>query len=156
MATITTQPWLHCRRHLHPPLMATPRTGSYPSRWKRTPSISDQPQTSRLPTSPQTTWWRPHAPTVRLSSGQTTTSLHHQGQLNALYKNACIEPGFFLTSTAEKTKTQGQNSSKKLREKTQPLRSTLLKFVKLKKNSSFGQIFRVTPKYAIFITKYFQ
>ena len=43
--------------------------------------------------------------------------------------------GFFLTSTAEKTKTQGQNS---------------------RKNSSFGQISRDTPKYAIFITKYFQ
>ena len=38
--------------------------------------------------------------------------------------------GFFLTPAAEKTKTQGQNSSKKLKEKTQPLRATLLKFVK--------------------------
>ena len=44
-------------------------------------------------------------------------------------------PGFFLTSAAEKTKTQGQNSSKKLKEKTQPLGSTLLKFVKLKKKT---------------------
>ena len=40
---------------------------------------------------------------------------------------------FFLTSAAEKTKTQGQNSSKKLKEKTQPLGATLLKFKKLKK-----------------------
>ena len=39
-------------------------------------------------------------------------------------------PGFFLTSAAEKTKTQGQNSSKKLKEKTQPLGATLLQFVK--------------------------
>ena len=37
---------------------------------------------------------------------------------------------FFLTSAAEKTKTQGQNSSKKLKEKTQPLGATLLKFLK--------------------------
>ena len=64
---------------------------------------------------------------------------------------------FFLTSAAEKTKTQGQNSSKKLKEKTQPLGATLLKFVKTQeKNSSFGQISRGAPKYAIFITKYFQ
>ena len=35
-----------------------------------------------------------------------------------------------LTSAAEKTKTQGQNSSKKLKEKTLPLGATLLQFVK--------------------------
>ena len=65
--------------------------------------------------------------------------------------------GFFLTSTAEKTKTQGQNSSKKLKEKTQPLGATLLQFVKTQeKNSSFSKISRGTPKYTIFITKYFQ
>ena len=64
---------------------------------------------------------------------------------------------FFLTSAAEKTKTQGQNSSKKLKEKTQPLGATLLQFVKTQeKNSSFSKISRGTPKYTIFITKYFQ
>ena len=66
-------------------------------------------------------------------------------------------PGFFLTPPAEKTKTQGQNSSKKLKEKTQPLGATLLQFVKTQgKNSSFSKISRGTPKYTIFITKYFQ
>ena len=44
-------------------------------------------------------------------------------------KNALVQ-AFFLTSAAEKTKTQGQNSSKKLKEKTQPLGATLLQFVK--------------------------
>ena len=68
--------------------------------------------------------------------------------------------GFFVTSTAEKTKTQGQNSSKKLKEKlkekTQPLGATLLKFVKTQEKKSFSQISRGTPKYTIFIAKYFQ
>ena len=64
---------------------------------------------------------------------------------------------FFLTSAAEKTKTQGQNSSKKLKEKTQPLGATLLQFVKTQdKNSSFSKISRGTPKYTIFTNKYFQ
>ena len=66
-------------------------------------------------------------------------------------------PGSFFTPAAEQTKTQGQNSSKKLKEKTQPLGATLLQFVKTQeKNSSFSKISRGTPKYAIFITKYFQ
>ena len=43
--------------------------------------------------------------------------------------NEPVVQAFFLTSTAEKTKTQGQNSSKKLKENTQPLGATLLKFV---------------------------
>ena len=55
------------------------------------------------------------------------------------------KPGFFLTSTAEKTKTQGQNSSKKLKEKTQPLGSTLLKFVKLKKKTHLWNKFSGLP-----------
>ena len=77
--------------------------------------------------------------------------------LPAAQRQVLYSAGFFLTSAAEKTKTQGQNSSKKLKEKTQPLGATLLKFVKTQeKNSSFGQISRGTPKYAIFITKYFQ
>ena len=72
-------------------------------------------------------------------------------------KDLTTRPGFFLTSAAEKTKTQGQNSSKKLKEKTQPLGATLLQFVKTQeKNSSFSKISRGTPKYTIFITKYFQ
>ena len=40
---------------------------------------------------------------------------------------------FFLTPAAEKTKTQGQNSSKKLKEKTQPLGGRSLPYAKLKK-----------------------
>ena len=57
-----------------------------------------------------------------------------------------LTQAFFLTSAAEKTKTQGQNSSKKLKEKTQPLGATLLKFLKTQeKNSSFNQISRGTP-----------
>ena len=68
-----------------------------------------------------------------------------------------LNTGFFLTSAAEKTKTQGQNSSKKLKEKTQPLGATLLKFEKLKKKTHYlAKFSRGTPKYAIFITKYFQ
>ena len=64
---------------------------------------------------------------------------------------------FFITLAAEKNKTQGQNSSKKLKQKTQPLGATLLQFVKTQeKNSSFSKISRGTPKYTIFITKYFQ
>ena len=41
--------------------------------------------------------------------------------------------GFFLTPPAEKTKTQGQNSSKKLKQKTQPLGGLSLPYAKLKK-----------------------
>ena len=43
--------------------------------------------------------------------------------------------GFFLTSDAEKTKTQAKNSRKKLKEKTQPLGATMLKLKKLKKKT---------------------
>ena len=59
-----------------------------------------------------------------------------------------LTTGFFLASTAEKTKTQGQNSSKKLKEKTRPLGATLLQFVKTQeKNSSFSKISKGTqPK----------
>ena len=42
-----------------------------------------------------------------------------------------------LTPSTEKTKTQGQNSSKKLKKKTQPLGGTPLKFEKLKKITNF-------------------
>ena len=41
--------------------------------------------------------------------------------------------GFFLTPPAEKTKTQGQNSSKKLKKKTQPFGGLSLPYTKLKK-----------------------
>ena len=65
--------------------------------------------------------------------------------------------GFFLTLATEKTKSQGQNSGKKLKEKTQPLGATLHNFVKTEgKNSSCSQISRGTPKFTIFVTKYFQ
>ena len=53
--------------------------------------------------------------------------------------------GFFLTSATEKTKTQGQNSSKKLKQKTQPLGATLLKFEKLKKQLIFWPNFQGYP-----------
>ena len=46
-----------------------------------------------------------------------------------------LRTGFFLTPAAEKTKTQGQNSSKKLKEKTQPLGGRSLPYAKLKKKT---------------------
>ena len=49
--------------------------------------------------------------------------------------------GFFLTPAAEKTKTQGQNSSKKLKEKTQPLGGRSLPYAKLKKKTKTHEIF---------------
>ena len=63
--------------------------------------------------------------------------------------------GFFLTLATEKTKTQGQNSSKKL--SLSGLGSHLTQIGKTQgKNSSCSQISRGTPKYTIFIAKYFQ
>ena len=50
-------------------------------------------------------------------------------------------PGFFLTLPAEKTKTQGQNSSKKLKKKTQPLGGLSLPYAKLKKKTKFHETF---------------
>ena len=44
---------------------------------------------------------------------------------------------FFKHLPRKKTKTQGQNSSKKLKKKTQPLGGTPLKFEKLKKITKF-------------------
>ena len=49
--------------------------------------------------------------------------------------------GFFLTPPAEKTKTQGQNSSKKLKKKTQPLGGLSLPYAKLKKKTKFHETF---------------
>ena len=46
-----------------------------------------------------------------------------------------VKPGFFLTPPAEKTKTLGQNSSKKLKEKTQPLGGHSLPYAKLMKKN---------------------
>ena len=40
--------------------------------------------------------------------------------LNFLSCQPALKAGFFLTPAAEKTKTQGKNSSQKLKEKTQP------------------------------------
>ena len=45
--------------------------------------------------------------------------------------------GFFLTSAAEKTKTQAQNSSQKLKEKTQPQGGTFLLLRETKKTPQF-------------------
>ena len=47
----------------------------------------------------------------------------------------------FLTPPAEKTKTQGQNSSKKLKKKTQPLGGLSLPFAKLKKKTKIHETF---------------
>ena len=44
-----------------------------------------------------------------------------------------LNTGFFLSPPAEKTKTQEQNSSKKLKKKTQPLGGLSLPYAKLKK-----------------------
>ena len=50
---------------------------------------------------------------------------------------------FFLTSVAEKTKTQAQNSSQKLKEKTQPQGGT---FLLLKETQEKTQLFPKTSK----------
>ena len=49
------------------------------------------------------------------------------------YATIGIYAGFFLTSAAEKTKTQGQNSSRKLKEKTQSHGVIFLLYKELKK-----------------------
>ena len=54
----------------------------------------------------------------------------------------CAYVRLFLTPPAEKTKTQGQNSSKKLKNKTQPLLGGLsLPFAKLKKKTKIHETF---------------
>ena len=59
----------------------------------------------------------------------------------AVWSLPWCNPGFFLTPPAEKTKTQGQNSSKKLKKKTQPLGGLSLPFAKLKKKTKFHETF---------------
>ena len=44
----------------------------------------------------------------------------------AQYGNILLAQAFFLTPAAEKTKTQAENSSQKLKEKTQPQGGTFL------------------------------
>ena len=56
-------------------------------------------------------------------------------------KGKATIPGFFLTPPAEKTKTQGQNSSKKLKKKTQPLGGLFLPYAKLKEKTKIPEIF---------------
>ena len=56
--------------------------------------------------------------------------------------------GFFLTSTAEKTKTQAKNSSKKLKQKTQPLGGLCLPCAKLKKKTKIHK--KISSKLKIF------
>ena len=46
-----------------------------------------------------------------------------------------LTSGFFLTPAAEKTKTQGKNSSQKLKEKTQPPGGFSLQLGKFKKKT---------------------
>ena len=75
-----------------------------------------------------------------------------------------LRQAFFLTPPAEKTKTQGQNSSKKLKEKTQPLGGLSLPYAKLKKKTKIYKKFLCKTQnfqrggtfYTIFINKYFQ
>ena len=66
-----------------------------------------------------------------------------------------IRQAFFLTPPAEKTKTQGQNSSKKLKEKTQPLGGLSLPYAKLKKKTKITEILssklKVFQRVALFI-----
>ena len=45
--------------------------------------------------------------------------------------------GFFLTSVADKTKTEAQNSSQKLKEKTQPQGGTFLLLRETQEKNSF-------------------
>ena len=49
--------------------------------------------------------------------------------------------GFFLTPAAEKTKTQAQNSRKKLKEKTQPQGGTFLLLRETQEKNSISPIF---------------
>ena len=53
----------------------------------------------------------------------------------------CYYARLFLRPPAEKTKTQGQNSSKKLKKKTQPLGGLSLPFAKLKKKTKIHETF---------------
>ena len=62
-------------------------------------------------------------------------------KLGNFAKYVLSSSGFFLTSAAEKTKTQGQNSSKKLKKKTQLLVELSLPFTKLKKKTKLTEIF---------------
>ena len=70
---------------------------------------------------------------------------------------------FFLTSVDEKTKTQAQNSSQKLTEKTQPQGGIFLLLRETQEKTQFSQKILKTEKfswgtsfYAIFVNKYFQ
>jgi len=65
-----------------------------------------------------------------------------------------IITGLFLTSATKKTKTQGQNSSKELREKLSLFEPSCSNLKNSRKNSSFGQISRGTPKNTIFINSF--
>ena len=56
--------------------------------------------------------------------------------------------GFFLTSVAEKTKTQVQNSRKKLKQKTQPLGGLSLPYAKLKKKLNFMKLSHQNSKFS--------
>ena len=68
-----------------------------------------------------------------------------------------VTQAFFITPAAEKTKTQGKNSSQKLKEKTQLLGGFYLQFRKLKKKLRFPlktqNFLRGGTFYVIFINK---
>ena len=72
-------------------------------------------------------FWTPHFPL----QGKDFTSCF------SAISNIYFKSGFFLTPAAEKTKTQGKNSSQKLKEKTQPLGGFSLQLGKLKKKMNF-------------------
>ena len=83
--------------------------------------------------------------TVLTDRSQGGTSMK-DGQLEIMLHRYCVSFAtflnrLFLTPAAEKTKTQGQNSSKALKEKTQSLGGRSLPFAKLKKKTKTHEIF---------------
>ena len=88
-----------------------------------------------------------HSRWMLISQGCTLPTLMHKYEsvqvcysiYLLLYSTVVLlTPGFFLTPPAE---TQGQNSSKKLKKKTQPLGGLSLPFAKLKKKTKFHETF---------------
>ena len=58
-----------------------------------------------------------------------------------MFLSSYFKAGFFLTPAAEKTKTQAQNSRKKLKEKTQPQGGTFLLLRETQEKNSISPIF---------------
>ena len=77
----------------------------------------------------------------RISLPPSHRKISYSIYFSNIVKVLCLGQAFFLTPPAEKTKTQGQNSSKKLKKKTQPLGGLSLPFAKLKKKTKFHETF---------------